>query len=473
MSTAHKQPPLFVDLDGTLIKSDLSVESLLCLLKRNPLYLIVLPLWLIKGLAHLKQKIAERVDLETSRLAANEEFMAYLKQQKERGRSLTLISASNQKYVDAVASDFALFTESIGSSASDNMKGRHKLNRIKELTGEKPFAYAGNSAADIPLWQAATEVIKVNCSAGLYRVIGSNQSELMFDTPAPWLPQLWRAMRPHQWLKNGLIFVPLILAHRINELPLAFAALLAFFSFSLCASSVYLLNDLLDLDNDRRHASKCRRPLAAGTLPLVTAIQAAPLLLLLAFAVAALLPIAFLQALFAYWLLTLLYSVYLKSVFLLDVVTLALLYTQRLIAGAAAVAVIASPWLLAFSLCLFLGLALVKRVTEVQDAGGEDSVPGRAYKPSHRSMLTITGVSANFAAVLVFALYIYAPETTVLYSSPVILWGVCVLLLILLIRLWQRAIAGKLHHDPLLFAVSDLPSQLLTGLMFVVLWLAI
>jgi 4-hydroxybenzoate polyprenyltransferase/phosphoserine phosphatase len=473
LSPTHNQLPLFVDLDGTLIKSDLSVESLLCLLKRNPLYMLVLPLWLLKGLAHLKQKIAERVDLDTSRLAVNEEFMAYLRQQKERGRSLTLISASNQKYVDAVAAQSGLFTRSIGSSDSDNLKGRHKLARIEELTGKQAFAYAGNSAADIPLWQAATEVIKVNCSADLFRANGSSQSELQFDSPAPWLPQLWRAMRPHQWLKNGLIFVPLILAHRINELPLAFAALLAFFSFSLCASSVYLLNDLLDLDSDRRHASKCSRPLAAGTLPLVTALLAAPLLLLLAFAVAALLPIAFLQALFAYWLLTLLYSVYLKSVFLLDVVTLGLLYTQRLIAGAAAVSVIASPWLLAFSFCMFLGLALVKRVTEVQDASGEDSVPGRAYKPSQRSLLTITGVSANFVAVLVFAFYIYAPETTALYSSPTILWGVCVLLLILLIRLWHHAIGGRLHHDPILFAVSDLPSQVLTGLMFVVLWLAI
>ncbi len=473
MSSAHNQPPLFVDLDGTLIKSDLSVESLLLLLKRNPLYLFVLPLWLMKGLAHLKSRIAERIDLDTSRMALNQDFAAYLRQQKERGRSLTLISASNQKYVDAVASESDLFTESIGSSDSYNMKGRHKLAHIEARLGKEPFAYAGNSAADIPLWQAATEVIKVNCSAGLYRADESTQSELQFDAPAPWLPQLWRAMRPHQWLKNGLIFVPLVLAHRINELPLAFDALLAFFSFSLCASSVYLLNDLLDLDSDRRHESKCKRPLAAGSLPLAAALLAAPLLLLLAFALTALLPIAFLQALFAYWLLTLLYSLYLKSVFLLDVVTLALLYTQRLIAGAAAVNVVASPWLLAFSLCLFLGLALVKRVTEVQDAAGEDSVPGRAYRPSHRSMLTITGVSANFAAILVFAFYIYAPETTALYSAPAILWGVCVLLLILLLRLWQRAMTGKLHHDPLLFAVSDLPSQVLTGLMFVVLWLAI
>ncbi|MDA0689752.1 MAG: haloacid dehalogenase-like hydrolase, partial [Proteobacteria bacterium] len=159
MSPTHNQLPLFVDLDGTLIKSDLSVESLLCLLKRNPLYMLVLPLWLLKGLAHLKQKIAERVDLDTSRLIVNEEFMAYLRQQKERGRSLTLISASNQKYVDAVAAQSGLFTRSIGSSDSDNLKGRHKLARIEELTGKQAFAYAGNSAADIPLWQAATEVI--------------------------------------------------------------------------------------------------------------------------------------------------------------------------------------------------------------------------------------------------------------------------------------------------------------------------
>lgn len=473
MSTTHPQPPLFVDLDGTLLKSDLTVESLLLLLRHNPLYLFVLPFWLSKGLAYLKHQIAQRIDLDAGEIAVNEELFAYLNKEKDRGRSLTLISASSQKYVDAVADRFNLFENSIGSSETYNMKGRKKLAHIEKLTGGAAFAYAGNSTADIPLWQAATEVVKVNCSTDLYRANSNNQTELEFDTPTPWLPQLLRAMRPHQWLKNGLIFVPLVLAHRINELPLAFDALLAFISFSLCASSVYLVNDLLDLDSDRRHESKSQRPLAAGTLPLANAIGAAPVLLLLAFGLAALLPSAFLLALFAYWLLTLFYSVFLKSVFLLDVVTLALLYTQRLVAGAAAVGVIASPWLLAFSLCMFLGLALVKRVVEVQDAAGEESVPGRAYKPSHRSMLVITGATANFSAVLVFAFYIYAPETMALYGTPAVLWGVCVLLSILLLRLWQRAIDGKLEHDPILFAVSDLPSQLLTGLMFIVLWLAI
>ena len=473
MSISNTKPPLFIDLDGTLIKSDISVESLIALLKRNPLYVFVLPLWLSKGLAYLKQQIAERIDLSMDRIAVNEELLSYLQKEKESGRSLTLISASNQKYVDAIASRFGLFEDSIGSSETYNMKGTQKLARIQQLTQNTPFAYAGNSPADAPLWRAAAEVIKVNCSSDIFQANTSEQSELTFDTPAPWLQQLFRAMRPHQWLKNGLIFVPLILAHRFNELPLVVEAILAFISFSLCASSVYLLNDLLDLDSDRRHESKSKRPLAAGSLPLVYAIAATPLLLLLAFGLAALLPTAFLQALLTYWLLTLLYSIYLKSIYLLDVIALALLYTQRLVAGAAAVSVIASPWLLAFSLCLFLGLALVKRVTEVQDAAEDDSVPGRAYKPSHSAMLTITGITANFAAVLVFAFYIYAPETTALYSTPAILWGVCVLLAVLLLRLWQRAIAGKLEYDPLLFAVSDLPSQLLTVLMFVVLWLAI
>lgn len=465
--------PLFVDLDGTLIKSDLSFESLIMLLRRNLLYLLLLPFWLLQGRASFKSRIAQRVDLDTSHQAFNQEFLEFLNAEKRQGRSLILISASSQKYVDDIAKQSGLFDRSIGSSDSYNMKGRSKLQHIRELIGDQSFAYAGNSSADVPLWEAASEVIKVNCPDDIYHANSESQTTLEFDSPAHWRGQLWRALRPHQWMKNGLIFVPLVLAHRVDEVSLIFNAFFAFISFSLCASSVYLLNDLLDLESDRRHPVKKLRPLAAGTLSLPIGILATPLLLIAAFSLALLLPSDFSLMLLAYWLLTLLYSLYLKRVFLLDVITLSLLYTQRLIAGAAAVSVVASPWLLAFSLSLFLGLALVKRTTEVQDAKDDENVPGRAYNGGHRSLLTITGMSANFAAVLVFAFYIYAPETSELYSTPAILWGVCALLLFLLLRVWQRALQGNLEHDPVLFAVSDLPSQLATALMFVVLWLAI
>ncbi len=465
--------PLFVDLDGTLIKSDLSFESLIMLLRQNLLYLLVLPFWLLRGRASFKYRIAQRVDLDPSNQAFNEEFLEFLNAEKRRGRSLILISASNQKYVDAMAEQCGLFDKSIGSSDSCNMKGSSKLQQIRELIGDQSFAYAGNSNADVPLWEAASEVIKVNCSGDIYHANSDSQTTQEFDSPEHWIGQLWRALRPHQWMKNGLIFVPLALAHRIDEVSLVFDAFLAFISFSLCASSVYLLNDLLDLDSDRRHPLKKQRPLAAGTLSLQVGILATPLLLIAAFSLTLLLPGNFSLMLLAYWLLTLIYSLYLKRVFLLDVITLSFLYTQRLVAGAAAVSVVASPWLLAFSLSLFLGLALVKRTTEVQDAKDDENVPGRAYNAGHRSLLTITGISANFAAILVFVFYIYAPETSALYSTPAVLWGVCALLLFLLLRVWQRALQGKLEHDPVLFAVSDRPSQLATALMFVVLWLAI
>ena len=477
MSDTNSQIPLFVDLDGTLIKTDLLFESLFLLLKRNLLLLFLIPIWLLGGRARLKAELAQRVNIAANLLPLNPDFLEYLKSEKQKGRRLILISASNQQAVEQVGNEVGLFEESIGSDKQINLKSHAKLTHIKTLVSDGAFAYAGNSSADLPIWEQAAEVIRVNCAAALGEGLG-NRTSHVFDAPKPWAQQLWRAMRPHQWLKNGLLFVPLILAHQVNDTALLLQALIGFLCFSLCASSVYLLNDLLDLEADRQHASKRERPFAAGTLPIQVGTLVAPALLALALLMALALPADFLAILISYWLLTLLYSLYLKRVFLLDVVTLSVLYTTRLLAGAAAVAVLASPWLLAFSTAIFLSLGLVKRVTEITAANNDsaeaiEKLPGRAYQATQKSMLSWLGIGAGLLAVVVFALYIYAPETSVLYTSPLLLWPNCGLLLFLLWRLWRIALAGKLQDDPVLFAISDHPSQLVTALMFVVLWLAI
>ncbi|MEX2470009.1 MAG: UbiA family prenyltransferase [Pseudohongiellaceae bacterium] len=468
--------PLYVDLDGTLIKSDVTFEALLLLLRRNVFYLALVPLWLLRGLAHLKQRLAALVDVPVESIPFNEEFLDYLRREKARGRKLILISASHQSQVERVAALVGLFDRVEGTQADINLKSHNKLARIRQLNGEGGFAYAGNARADLPLWGAADQAILVNCGDGLRRAINDNgQRVLQFDRPGSRFACLLTAMRPHQWFKNLLLFLPLILSHQLNDLTLFLQASLGFVSFSLCASSVYLLNDLLDLASDRLHPSKRQRPLAAGELPLGIALAAIPALLLAAFAVALLLPGDFLWILLGYWLLTTLYSLMLKQRFLVDVLVLALLYTARIFAGAAAIDVVATSWLIAFSMSLFLGLAIVKRVTELTRLRqvAYTSAAGRGYHTDHRRLMIAIGAAASLGAVIIFAFYINAPATTELYSSPAILWLVCPLLLLLLVRIWVRARSGELHEDPVVFALGDHSSQFIVLLCGALIWLAI
>ena len=463
---------LFVDLDGTLIRTDLLFESMLRLIRRNPFVLLLIPLWLLRGRASLKQQIARRVELDPGTLPYNAELLAWLREQRARGRRMSLITASNQRYADAVSGHLGLFDAALGSDADINLKAGNKLRRIREISGGGEFAYAGDSAADIPIWKQASQAVLVNCSATIGNQVASHSGNLLqfgAKTPVPQL--LLRAMRPHQWLKNTLLFVALILSHRLLDADSLLAAALAFVVFCLCASSVYLLNDMLDLDSDRAHPRKCKRPFACGELPLVWGIVTVVTLLLATLLASIPLPPGFRVALLAYWLLTCLYSFVLKRIFLLDAIALALLFTLRVAAGAEAIEVRTTSYLIAFSLCFFLGLALVKRVTELVNLQA-GAVAGRAYHKRHAKLLTIIGSLASLLAVIVFAFYINAPATTALYSAPLALWLIVPLLLVLLGRIWLFARAGKLHEDPVLFAVEDRFSQLIVLAAGGLIWLA-
>ncbi|MCY3690164.1 MAG: UbiA family prenyltransferase [Gammaproteobacteria bacterium] len=470
-SNAH----LFVDLDGTLIRTDLLFESLLLLIRRNPLYLAVIPFWLLKGRTWLKHQIARRVEIDPAVLPYNEAFLAWLGDQRARGRAMTLISASDQRYVSAVAEHVGLFDAAIGSDGRTNLKARNKLQRIEEIVQGSEFAYAGDSRADVPVWAGAAQVLLVNCGPSVSRRFETGPAEVLQFGSAPTLSgPLLRAMRPHQWLKNTLLFVPLILSHQLTQPELLFASAIGFVSFCLCASSVYLLNDMLDLDNDRAHQTKRKRPFASGELALAAGFAAAPALLIGAFLVSLSLPADFRLVLLIYWLLTCLYSFALKRIFLLDAATLAVLYALRVTAGAEAIEVAATNFLIAFSLCFFLGLAMVKRVTELVNlqAAPAGAVSGRAYRKNHEPLLSVIGSLASLMAVVVFAFYINAPATTRLYGSPLLLWLICPLLIVLLGRIWRLARAGRLHEDPVLFAVEDRFSQLIVLATGVLIWLA-
>ncbi len=275
-----------------------------------------------------------------------------------------------------------------------------------------------------------------------------------------------QALRLHQWLKNVLIFVPLITAHLFLDQTKVATAIVAFLCFSLCASSVYLLNDLLDIHNDRQHRTKCKRPFASGRLAQRHGWIAWPLLLLAAFALAVpLLPRAFLGALAAYYIITVSYSLYLKRKLMIDVIALAVLYTMRIIAGALAIEVALSFWLLTFSTFAFTSLALIKRYAELRDAreqgaGANLELRGRGLSVRDLDMVAALGVAAGCVAVLVLALYVQDPATRHLYAHPNRIWPACPILFYWFARIWMFAHRGWMNEDPVIYAARDRPSIL-------------
>lgn len=470
---AQAPVPLCVDLDGTLIRTDLLIESALLLLKRNILYLFMLPLWLLGGKAHLKGQISRRVTLEVAGLPYDEALLRYLQGQHGSGRVLHLVTASHDRYARQVAEHVGLFTQVLASDDTTNLAGTTKRDRLVALFGKGGFDYAGNSTADLPIWAAAQHSIVVNPEPGVVKkanALGNVQRVLSQPTGLPGL--LVRALRLHQWVKNILVLVPLVMAHQVDNMGLLMQGVAAFFAFGLCASSVYVLNDLLDLSADRQHQSKCLRPFTCGALPLKWGLVLVPMLLLASLAVAATLTPQFVGWLALYFGVTLAYSFKLKEMVLVDVLVLAGLYTLRILAGAAAVAVPVSFWLLAFSVFFFFSLALLKRYAELagQRQGGDGI---RGYVATDLNMLSQSGIVSGFMAVLVLALYINSEQVVSLYHRPQLIWLICPLLLLWINRVWLLAFRGQMDDDPVSFALTDWPSYIVGTVVLALLWLAV
>ena len=450
--------PLCVDLDGTLIRNDLLVESVLALLRINPLFLFLLPVWLLYGKAHLKQQIAERVELDPVSLPYNKPFLAWLKKQEKTGRALVLTTASNVKFANAIAKHLKLFSAVIASDADTNNAGHNKCARLREEFGDGNFDYAGNASVDLKVWRHANAAVVVNPARGVQAAAENLVpiARVFDDRDGTWRHYL-RAFRLHQWLKNVLVFAPLVLAHRLGETELVGQALIAFLAFGLCASSAYLVNDMLDLAADRRHPEKRKRPFASGAIPVVHGAFLAPVLLAGSLALSLALPPLFAGVLGLYFAATLIYSIFIKRTVLFDVIVLAGLFTVRLLAGGVAVGVPLSFWLLAFSMFLFLSLALVKRYVELRMLPDEPGrkLAGRGYRPVDLETLAQFGISSGYMAVLVLALYIDSQAVTLLYGRPEIIWFLCPLVLYLVSRIWLLARRGEMHDDPLVFAIRD------------------
>lgn len=451
---------LCIDLDGTLLKSDVLYESVLALLSKNPLYLFLLPIWLLRGKAALKHEIARRIDLDVTTLPYDERVIEMLESTQARPR--VLCTATNRKYAAMIAQHLGVFDLIIASDEALNLAGKSKAEMLVQCFGERCFDYAGNESRDLKVWSHARAAWVVNASNSLAER-ASRVSRLDQHLPAThtgfntWL----KAIRLHQWLKNLLVFVPLLASHRFIELSSLVSTLIAFLAFGLCASGVYVLNDLLDLPSDRAHPRKRKRPFAAGSLPLAHGLTAAPLLTLAGFMSALAVGQAFAIVLLGYYTMTLAYSLRFKRVVMVDVIMLAALYTVRIIGGAVAIGTGLSFWLLAFSMFLFLSLAMLKRYTELATllASGQDKASGRGYAVDDLPLIQSLGAASGYCAVLVFALYINSPESLDLYRRPQVLWLICPMLLYWISRAWVKAHRGLMNDDPVVFAVTDHASQ--------------
>ena len=469
--------PLCVDLDGTLLNSDLLLETVFAQLKHQPLATRYWPCWLAGGKARFKTELATRGKLEIETLPYNRAFLAFLREQRQQGRSLVLVTAAHRVLAEQVAAHLGLFDHVLATDGNLNLAGAHKAQVLVERYGERGFDYAGNAAVDVAVWQHARHAIVVNATAKVTaQAQHCTEVERVFANEQPRLKQWMRALRLHQWLKNVLLFAPLVAAHPWGDLEKLVFGLLAFISFGLCASSVYLLNDLLDLSADRHHPYKRFRPFAAGTLPILQGAAAIPILLIAAFALSLLSsPPWFTVCLMIYYLLTLGYSLRLKQLLILDAIVLAGLYTLRIISGAVAAQVALSFWLLAFSMFLFLSLALVKRYTELRilSQRGELSARGRDYHVDDLAILQSLGSSAGYLAVLVLALYINSPEVRQMYQHPLVIGLLCPLLLYWISRVWLLAHRGNLSEDPVIFALTDKISRWLVCISALIFWSAL
>lgn len=446
-----------VDLDGTLTPTDTLAESVIRIVKQSPLNFFLLPVWLMGGRAAFKSAIASRLKLHVENLPYREELLAYLRNEKQQGRQIILATAAHHSIAEAVATHLGIFDDVLATDEHHNLKGQHKLKAIQDKFGRE-FIYVGDSRADIPVWKAAQGAVLVAASPGVAETVRREttvESEFTGERigPGTWV----RALRLHQWLKNLLLFIPLLTSFSLLDVDRLTALIIAFVAFSLAASATYVVNDLCDLDNDRAHHRKRYRPFASGDISIVKGLFAAVSALMVSLLLAISVSQGFLLMLLLYLVLTSFYSWILKGYVIIDVLTLSVLYTLRILAGAVVIEVSLSYWLLAFSVFTFLSLALIKRCSELVSLRntGQDFTPGRDYRVKDLVVLWPLGVGSAVSAVVVFGLFINAPDTLARYAAPELLWLVALGLFYWLSRLWIKTTRGEMHDDPIVYALKD------------------
>jgi 4-hydroxybenzoate polyprenyltransferase len=459
-------PPLCVDLDGTLLKTDTLWETTIEQIKSRPWKGLFLPLWLLGGKAQLKQRLAEGVRLDCASLPYTEELVTYLRAARAAGRELILVSGCDRNVGTQIAEHLGIFDEVITSDGKTNLKGSTKARLLTERFGHRGFDYAGNESADFPVWESARECLVVNAPLQVTRRLVLGRKTLREFAPrTSKFPAFIRALRCHQWSKNVLVFLPVIAAHAYFNWHAVAGAAAMFVAWCLVASGIYVSNDLLDLEADRRHPSKRLRPFASGNLPLSFGLLLAPVLLMLGLGIAATISDACLGSLLLYAVCAVAYSVHFKKRPLVDVFILAFLFTIRVVGGGLASGNPVSMWLLAFTSFLFLGLAFLKRCSELVriQALGRRHMGSRGYGVIDLTVLQMFGVASGFIAIMVLGLYLTSAVAETHYRWPAALWAVGPCLLLWLCRLWLATARGEMHDDPIVYSTRDWVSWLMGG----------
>lgn len=453
--------PLVVDLDGTLINTDLLLEAVIVLFKKNPLYLLQCLFWLFKGKAYFKNKIFSLVQIQYSSLPYNQQVLTFLQEEYSAGRKIILATASPLFCATEIAKIHPVFSEVYGTDETVNLKGVNKLNLLQHKFGKAKFDYIGDAKADVPVFASCRYAYLVNPSWLTAATVNKTAAvkQTWVSEKASFKDYI-KAVRIYQWIKNLLLFVPLVTSHSLKQTELLTTNCFAFLAFGLVASAGYLLNDLLDINSDRKHPRKKFRPLASGKLSLQNAALLAVALLAGGVMLAASINLLFLIILISYFFISFAYSLFFKKKVLYDVFILAMLYSIRVFAGGVVVNIELSFWLIAFSTFLFLSLAFVKRYSELIQIEDETDLKnrGRGYAVQDLNLLQIMGIVSGFLAVVVFSLYINSPEVTELYAKPRFLWAISFLFLFWISRIWLFTTRGKMTDDPIVFAIKDITS---------------
>lgn len=461
-NTSDETILLAVDLDGTLLNSDMLLETFWNAASKDWSSALNAVSALAKGKAALKRELAVVSDVDITTLPYNTDVLDYIAAWKARGGKVALVTATDQAIAEDIAQHLGVFDAVHGSSGDLNLKGDNKARFLTENYGTDGYAYMGDTDADLPVWSAAREIITVNAPKKLRakaETLGGDITHLGKDT-TDFKPYI-KALRPHQWVKNILVFVPIFLAHQL-DLATFFMGLLGFIAFSLTASSVYVINDLLDLNADRAHPRKRNRPFAAGTAAIRHGTGLAAGLLTAGAVLSALVGPVFLLVLALYFIATTGYSFYFKRRMVIDICVLSGLYTMRIIAGGVAAGVAISVWLLAFSVFFFFALAAIKRQAELVDnaKAGKLAPTGRGYRVDDLAVVSQMSIASGYVSVMVLALYINSPSVSLLYANPPVLWGICLVLLFWISWVSMITHRGDMHDDPIVFAVKDRISRI-------------
>lgn len=462
---------LIVDLDQSLIRNDLLWEQSLTWLKKAPWRCFLLLWWLLTGgKAHLKWQLSGRQPLDPASLPYNQAVLRLLEETRGYPQSkIMLASASPARWVETIAEHLKLFDHVISSTKEKNMKSHQKIAEIKRELGTQTFTYIGDTWADLPIWEKAHQRVVVNPTFFLEKRLRRSDKPLqVINEGTGFFRSLLKILRLHQSVKNLLLFLPILAAHKIGDKHLLIANSWAFFSFSFAAFFVYVLNDLLDIHADRSHTSKKFRPLASGDMSVLQAVGILPVLggtsLICALQLEAR---GFLTWLIIYVIANIFYSFFLKKIFILDIVVLASMYTLRIFSGGAATEIEVSEWLLAFSNFFFFSLAALKRSTELMRSSASASST-RGYSRQDLPSMQIAGLAAGLISILIVVLYIQNPHVRVLYSHSDRLWFTTPVFLYWVTRVWALGYKDQINDDPVLFALKDKASWICLILVFLI-----